>query len=1034
MWSSFLDKGKELAEKAKRAAEALDKQLDETVGIQTATTPTTATTTRSSTLLLPSFSSSLAPAAPVVADDDDALQWNDDEEEDNNNDDDDDKKPSSAIVMKKDVEGWGTADENEEDLELDSEEEEPKIVQPHQGDSHVLTQPQPKEEIVELNALLEIVQDKTMLEFSTEQPPPLAAVGTEEPTTTELESGPFIGKKSSVHDSIETEHHATTTEQTSSSYSSFWGVSSSVGSAFLLGETKPQTQPSHHTEEMMNVEIPTSSMMVVDAHTTALQQPPPQDTEQPPPEAMPPPETVPPRREEANTSPRTTTTTTIQENVFMPEQETSSLPLTMIQETEPTQTGASWNWVVDAESTDASKTAEDVTVPLPLTTHPYTDDANDQQQQQQQQPAEETRFWEQKVLELQNQLAHREEQLFSKTEQMTMMESMFETEKHDLLQKIQNTKDEAKRRIQKAKERVEAMELRLQDVTASQHAGAEDAQKQAEIVAALREEGEKLARRQMDMEAAVRAAKGETRELREQLEEMETSKVKAEEKIVKLEADWKATKEDLASARRGESQADKLDAELRSVREESEKRAAIILSLELEAKELKASQKELRKELEETQKGAAVESMQEIKKLKKEHGELVSDLETKIRTMEREAAVREDSLRHEVDELRKRWQDAVRRADALSVDVQSSTAPLLRQLESTNKQHRARATAWAELETQLRAELEENVIQNEKLSRERSEWKTKCSRLERMNTEYESELKQLKSELHIKTSRIETLEQKITEMEVDGAKMKEEWAEVERLANEGVSRVRSEMSKTVVEAEERHRMQLDSLETQLKLEREQRTQLEKQVEGLLEKVGMFVPETVTAVPVQAVFNETKPKTLRQSESQIEILSGAVGGFGSGEDTSDDEDEDINGAPVAGGASSFAALEQLTSRLKAAKVELATLRDRLSESERTREELVQDLAESRNAREKLPLFEAKVKELSSENEELRQEVEGLREDIMDVKNMYRTQLNVLLEEKAAWNGKSNESAPKSTEDVQIPDDNNNATDETLIQSA
>ena len=90
----------------------------------------------------------------------------------------------------------------------------------------------------------------------------------------------------------------------------------------------------------------------------------------------------------------------------------------------------------------------------------------------------------------------------------------------------------------------------------------------------------------------------------------------------------------------------------------------------------------------------------------------------------RAAKLAAEGLRKEVDELRKRWQDAVRRADALSVDVQSSTAPLLRQLESTNKQNRARAAAWAELETQLRSELEENVINNEKLSKERTDWKT----------------------------------------------------------------------------------------------------------------------------------------------------------------------------------------------------------------------------------------------------------------------------------------------------------------------
>jgi TATA element modulatory factor len=604
-----------------------------------------------------------------------------------------------------------------------------------------------------------------------------------------------------------------------------------------------------------------------------------------------------------------------------------------------------------------------------------------------------------KLEELQQCLKQRETQLLSKTEQLSIIEKMHETEKEELVLKVQSTKEEAKRRIQKAKERVDAVELQLKNVTASKSSNAEDAQKQAEIVAALRAEGEKLARKQADMEAAVRAAKGEARELLGKLEESEAAKDKALVKIATLEVDLKSTRDDLSSARLGESQAGKLDMDLRNVREESEKRATTILNLEQEVKELKSTQKELRNELAATRKGAAVETEQERKKLIAEHNHLVSDLEAKLRNQERDAGVREDALRQEVDELRKRWQDAVRRADSLSVDVQSSTAPLLRQLESTNKQNRARAAAWAELETQLRTELEESVILSEKLTKERGELKTKCTRLERSNKDDETELRQLKGELHDKTERVTKLEHQLSEMETEGAKMKAEWAEVERLANEGVSRVRSEMTRTVVDAEERYRTQLDSFENQLRVEREQRAQLEKQVQGLLQNAGVFVPSDSGAQPLP-VLKEATPKKLRNSQGQAEILVGALGGLGSADDDDEqsDGDEDENDIH-ASGTSSFAALQQLTSSLKGTKAEVVSLRSRLSESERTREDLVQVLAESRNAREKLPLFEARVQELTIENRELTQEVMGLREDIADVRELYRGQLNSLLEAQA-----------------------------------
>ena len=63
------------------------------------------------------------------------------------------------------------------------------------------------------------------------------------------------------------------------------------------------------------------------------------------------------------------------------------------------------------------------------------------------------------------------------------------------------------------------------------------------------------------------------------------------------------------------------------------------------------------------QEGALVENERESRKLRKEHNTVIADLESKLQTAEKEAAVREDSLRLEVEELRKRWQDAVRRAD-----------------------------------------------------------------------------------------------------------------------------------------------------------------------------------------------------------------------------------------------------------------------------------------------------------------------------------------------------------------------------------
>ena len=280
-------------------------------------------------------------------------------------------------------------------------------------------------------------------------------------------------------------------------------------------------------------------------------------------------------------------------------------------------------------------------------------------QQQNQQQKEAMAKMQRQLDQLQAVVGQREDQLAQKAEQLASMQAMHEAETNELKSKIRDTKEEAKRRIQKAKERVEAMEASLQSAGRATEAVLE----KEEIINALRHEGEALARKQSEMEKAVRTARGDARHLQGLLDQETNEKEDALTKIANLEAELKSTRDDLASARKGESQASKLDMELSSVKEECEKRAATNLALEQNAKELRAELKELKKEMSAAQKGAALENKRESNKLRKEHGDMLTEMETKLRNSEREAGVREDSLRQEVADLRKRWQDAIRRAD-----------------------------------------------------------------------------------------------------------------------------------------------------------------------------------------------------------------------------------------------------------------------------------------------------------------------------------------------------------------------------------
>ena len=150
-------------------------------------------------------------------------------------------------------------------------------------------------------------------------------------------------------------------------------------------------------------------------------------------------------------------------------------------------------------------------------------------------------------------------------------------------------------------------------------------------------------------------------------------------------------------------------------------------------------------------------------------------------------------------------------------------------------------------------------------------------------------------------------------------------------------------------------------------------------------------------------------------SDLERAVGAGLGNGGGDDEIDERDENGISQMMHRGSSSFAAMEQLTQGLKGAKVELEALRKQLASSEETRESLSRELGEARQAVEKLPLFEQKVSDLTMEVKMKEDEIRCLQEDIADVRFLYRTQLDSLLEEKAATPSPSMHSSVSNVEE-------------------
>jgi len=267
------------------------------------------------------------------------------------------------------------------------------------------------------------------------------------------------------------------------------------------------------------------------------------------------------------------------------------------------------------------------------------------------------------IHELKSQLQQREAQLTSKSNQMSEMIALHEREKEVLETKLKETKEEAKKRISKAREKVDELKAKLaEEKSRANHIGSAS-NEQENIIQELRDEGEKLARKQSEMEQLVREARYEIRDLKNDLEAEKAAKTKAEDNAVKLERQLKETKAEISAAKQKLGLTDKLEADLLAVKEEREKKSSVIVGLEAKLKESVLRNTQLQKEMELALKEKVVELEKETSSIRNEKDSILQDLESKLRISEREASLREDSLRHEVSELRKRWQEAVRRCD-----------------------------------------------------------------------------------------------------------------------------------------------------------------------------------------------------------------------------------------------------------------------------------------------------------------------------------------------------------------------------------
>lgn len=332
------------------------------------------------------------------------------------------------------------------------------------------------------------------------------------------------------------------------------------------------------------------------------------------------------------------------------------------------------------------------------------------------------------------------------------------------------------------------------------------------------------------------------------------------------------------------------------------------------------------------------------------------------------------------------------------MDLQQSSAPLMRQLESTERQSRARAAAWAELEAKLRSDLEENVIQNESLNKEKYELEAQIKKLTRSIESKESDLEDASAKLNELDEALENITIEYNNAMEELKEVKENFHNFEMHSKENESRIRNELMSSMKESEEHYDDQIESLKVDIRQEKEKRLQLEEKIKQL--NTSSILPSSmnggVKKSPVQK-------RSLGGKVNQVDILQDTLMGLNGLDynDDNDEEEETVEDEPPLqqGTTESFAFIEQLSQALKAANSERESLRKQLLESEKKRTQLENECALRKEASTKLPIVEAQMADLTRQIAEKDLEMSGLREDIADVRAMYRSQLDILLEEKA-----------------------------------
>ncbi|KAF0928294.1 hypothetical protein E2562_039405 [Oryza meyeriana var. granulata] len=502
-----------------------------------------------------------------------------------------------------------------------------------------------------------------------------------------------------------------------------------------------------------------------------------------------------------------------------------------------------------------------------------------------------------------------------------------------------------------------------------------------EIISQVMAEGEELSKKQAAQEATMRKLRAQIRELEEEKQRL-TSKIQVEEtKVESIKRDKAATEKLLQET------IERNQTELAAQKEFYTN--ALNAAKEAEALAEARVNNEAKVELESRLREACDKENMLIK--------TIEELRHALTRQEQEAAFREERLKQDYDDLQRRYQASELRYNELVTQVPESTRPLLRQIEAMQETAARRAEAWAGVERTLNSRLQEAEAKAAAAEeKERSVNERLSQSLSRI-TVLETQITILRTEQTQLSRSLEKERQRASESRQEYLAIKEEAAMQEGRAKqleEEIKELRARHKKELQEAAEYR----DLLEKDLEREKAARAELEKTSSHEAPKIPL--PDQTRNAPLRKLSSAGSINSLEESH----FLQASL-------DLSDSASLERR---MSAESNMSYYLRSMTpsafeSALRQKDGELASYTSRLASLESIRNSLAEELVKMTEQCEKLRAEAAALPGLKAELEALKQrhfqalelmgerdeELEELRNDIVDLKEMYREQVDLLV---------------------------------------